>query len=73
MKDVDQSEEELLHDLFNTLDYEENDCLTSNKLILLSKEKLDVDISEEEAENMMKMIGVKNGIFYFYFFYIIYC
>lgn len=61
LRDPDQSEQELLKDLFNILEYEKTGKLTINKLTLLAKEKFDIHISEEEAKEMIQALGIKAG------------
>jgi Ca2+-binding EF-hand superfamily protein len=63
LRDTDKNEQELLTDLFNMLEYENNGRLTINKLVLLSKEKFGIFISDEEAKEMLQALGIKRGSF----------
>ena len=61
MRDTDQTEKELLTDLFNMLEYENNGRLTINKLTLLAKEKFNIHIEDDQAKEMIQALGVKTG------------
>jgi hypothetical protein len=61
MRDTDQSEKELLTDLFNMLEYENNGRLTINKLTLLAREKFNIHIDDDQAKEMIQALGVKTG------------
>jgi Ca2+-binding EF-hand superfamily protein len=61
LRDTDQSEKELLEDLFNMLEYEKNGRLTINKLTLLAREKFNIHINDEQAKEMIQALGVKRG------------
>lgn len=61
LKDPDQTEKELLNDLFSILEYEGNGRLTAHKLSLLAKEKFNIHINEDQAKEMFQALGVKRG------------
>ena len=61
LRDTDQTEQELLKELFDILEYENTGKLTVNKLTLLAKDKFDIHISEEEAKEMIQALGIKAG------------
>lgn len=61
LRDPDQTENELLDDLFGILEYENNGRLTAHKLSLLAKEKFSININEDQAKEMFQVLGVKRG------------
>lgn len=61
LKDTDQTEKQLLTDLFNILEYENNGRLTAHKLTLLAREKFNIHIDDDQAKEMFIVLGVKRG------------
>lgn len=43
------------------LEYENNGRLTINKLVLLSKEKFGIHLTDQEAKEMLQALGIKAG------------